>query len=118
LIIAEPESVPVGADLNLGCGNPVALASLIEGETVVDLDSGGGLDCFLAANKVGSKGRVIGVDLTPEMLEKARTNCRRSGYANVEFRLGEIENFSNKTSRELEELIFCLSWQNFPPVFF
>jgi arsenite methyltransferase len=89
---AELESVPKGADLNLGCGNPVALASLREGETVVDLGSGGGLDCFLAANKVGSKGRVIGVDMTPEMLEKARANCSRSGYANVEFRLGEIEN--------------------------
>jgi arsenite methyltransferase len=89
---AELESVPAGADLNLGCGNPVALASLREGETVVDLGSGGGLDCFLAANKVGSKGRVIGVDMTPEILEKARANCSRSGYANVEFRLGEIEN--------------------------
>jgi arsenite methyltransferase len=89
---AELESVPVGANLNLGCGNPVGLASLIEGETVVDLGSGGGLDCFLAANKVGSSGRVIGVDMTTAMLDKARANCRRSGYANVEFRLGEIEN--------------------------
>ena len=89
---AELESVPAGADLNLGCGNPVALASLREGETVVDLGSGGGLDCFLAANKVGFNGRVIGVEMTPSMLDKARANCRRSGYANVEFRLGEIEN--------------------------
>lgn len=89
---AELESVPADADLNLGCGNPVALASLREGETVVDLGSGGGLDCFLAANKVGSSGRVIGVDMTPAMLDKARANCKRSGYANVEFRLGEIEN--------------------------
>lgn len=88
----ELGSVPEGADLNLGCGNPVALATLKEGEIVVDLGSGAGLDCFLAAKKVGEKGRVIGVDMTPEMLERARENCRRGGYKNVEFRLGEIEN--------------------------
>jgi arsenite methyltransferase len=88
----ELGSVPEGANLNLGCGNPVALASLKEGETVVDLGSGGGLDCFLSAKKVGEKGRVIGVDMTAEMLDKARDNCRRGGYKNVEFRLGEIEN--------------------------
>ena len=88
----ELDSVPEGADLNLGCGNPVALASLKEGETVVDLGSGGGLDCFLAAKKVSPKGRVIGVDMTPEMLDKARRNCRKGRYQNVEFRLGEIEN--------------------------
>jgi len=88
----ELGSVPVGADLNLGCGNPVALASLKEGETVVDLGSGGGLDCFLAAKKVGKKGHVIGVDMTVEMLDRARDNFRRGGYKNVEFRLGEIEN--------------------------
>jgi SAM-dependent methyltransferase len=88
----ELSAVPAGADLNLGCGNPVALASLREGETVVDLGSGGGLDCFLAAKKVGRKGRVIGVDMTPEMLDKARVNLRKSKYKNVEFRLGEIEN--------------------------
>jgi ubiquinone/menaquinone biosynthesis C-methylase UbiE len=88
----ELSSVPEGADLSLGCGNPVALASLKEGETVVDLGSGGGLDCFLAAKKVGPKGKVIGVDMTPEMLDKARANCRKGGYKNVEFRLGEIEN--------------------------
>ena len=88
----ELSSVPEGADLSLGCGNPVALASLKEGETVVDLGSGGGLDCFLAAKKVGPKGKVIGVDMTPEMLDKARQNCRRGTYKNVEFRLGEIEN--------------------------
>lgn len=86
------DSVPEGADLSLGCGNPVALASLKEGETVVDLGSGGGLDCFLAAKKVGLKGKVIGVDMTPEMLDKARANCSKGGYKNVEFRLGEIEN--------------------------
>jgi SAM-dependent methyltransferase len=84
--------VPEGADLSLGCGNPVALASLKKGETVVDLGSGGGLDCFLAAKNVGAKGHVIGVDMTAEMLDKARENCRRGGYKNVEFRLGEIEN--------------------------
>jgi ubiquinone/menaquinone biosynthesis C-methylase UbiE len=88
----ELSSVPEGADLNLGCGNPVALASLKESETVIDLGSGGGLDCFLAANKVGKKGKVIGVDMTPEMLDKARANLRKSKYTNVEFRLGEIEN--------------------------
>lgn len=88
----ELESVPAESDMNLGCGNPVALASLKEGETVIDLGSGGGLDCFLAANKVGVKGRVIGVDMTPEMLDRARANSRKNDYENVEFRLGEIEN--------------------------
>lgn len=85
-------AVPEGADLNLGCGNPVALASLKPGETVIDLGSGGGLDCFLASKKVGAKGKVIGVDMTAEMLDKARANCKRGKYTNVEFRLGEIEN--------------------------
>jgi arsenite methyltransferase len=88
----ELASVPKGADLNLGCGNPVALASLKEGETVIDLGSGGGLDCFLAAKKVGGTGKVIGIDMTVEMLERARANCKKGGYRNVEFRLGEIEN--------------------------
>jgi arsenite methyltransferase len=86
------DNVPEGANLGLGCGNPVALASLKEGETVLDLGAGAGFDCFLAANRVGQKGRVIGVDMTPEMLEKARENAREGGYSNVEFRLGEIEN--------------------------
>jgi arsenite methyltransferase len=85
------QSAPEGADMGLGCGNPVALASLREGETVVDLGAGGGFDCFLAANKVGANGRIIGVDMTPEMVEKARQNARKGGYKNVEFRLGEIE---------------------------
>lgn len=84
--------VPEGANLGLGCGNPVALASLQEGDVILDLGSGAGFDCFLAANMVGEKGRVIGVDMTPEMLEKARENARRGGYKNTEFRLGEIEN--------------------------
>jgi SAM-dependent methyltransferase len=87
----EIQSVPEGANLGLGCGNPVALASLKEGETVLDLGSGAGFDCFLAARAVGPKGRVIGVDMTPEMVEKARQNARKGGYGNVEFRLGEIE---------------------------
>jgi SAM-dependent methyltransferase len=89
---AEMDSVPEGANLGLGCGNPTALASLKEGETVIDLGSGAGFDCFLAANKVGESGRIIGVDMTPEMLEKGRENARQGGYSNVEFRLGEIEN--------------------------
>lgn len=88
----EIAAAPEGANLGLGCGNPLALASLNEGEVVLDLGSGAGFDCFLAAKKVGSKGRVIGVDMTPEMLEKARENARKAGVANVEFRLGEIEN--------------------------
>jgi ubiquinone/menaquinone biosynthesis C-methylase UbiE len=88
----ELSSVPEGANLGLGCGNPIALASLKEGETVLDLGSGAGFDCFLAAKKVGKKGKVIGVDMTPEMLDKARANARKGRYANVEFRLGEIEN--------------------------
>ena len=88
----ELKSVPEGANLGLGCGNPVALASLRKGEAVLDLGSGAGLDCFLAAKKVGAKGKIIGVDMTPEMIDKARSNARKGKYANVEFRLGEIEN--------------------------
>ncbi|MBI5664450.1 MAG: arsenite methyltransferase [Nitrospirae bacterium] len=88
----ELGAVPDAANMGLGCGNPVALASLKEGETVIDLGSGGGLDCFLAAGKVGKSGRVIGIDMTPEMLERARENARMGNYSNVEFRLGEIEN--------------------------
>ena len=88
----ELTSVPEGSNLGLGCGNPIALASLVEGETVLDLGSGAGFDCFLAANRVGEKGKVIGVDMTPEMIEKARENAQMSNCANVEFRLGEIEN--------------------------
>ena len=85
------EAVPDGSNLGLGCGNPVALASLKDGETVLDLGSGAGFDCFLAAGQVGKEGKVIGVDMTPEMLEKARENARKGGFSNVEFRLGEIE---------------------------
>jgi arsenite methyltransferase len=83
--------VTKGANLGLGCGNPVALASLQAGETVVDLGSGGGFDCFLAAKQVGETGRVIGVDMTPDMLSKARANAEKMQTQNVEFRLGEIE---------------------------
>lgn len=86
------QKAPEGANLGLGCGNPTALASLKEGETVLDLGSGAGFDCFLAADKVGKSGTVIGVDMTPEMIDKARENAQKENYENVEFRLGEIEN--------------------------
>ena len=88
----ELKSVPEGANLGLGCGNPVALASLKKGETVLDLGSGAGFDAFLAAKKVGPEGEVIGIDMTAEMIEKARENAHKGDYENVEFRLGEIEN--------------------------
>jgi len=88
----ELESVPEGANLGLGCGNPVAVAPLKGGDIVLDLGSGAGFDCFLAADKVGKSGKVIGVDMTPEMVSTARENARGGEYTNVEFRLGEIEN--------------------------
>ena len=88
----ELKAVPEGANLGLGCGNPVALSSLREGDIVLDLGSGAGFDCFLAADRVGKDGRVIGVDMTAEMIEKARENASKGNYGNVEFRLGEIEN--------------------------
>ncbi len=88
----ELEALPEGADLGLGCGNPTALASIEEGETVIDLGSGAGIDCFLAAKKVGESGKVIGVDMTPEMLDRARSNAKNGNVENVEFRLGEIDN--------------------------
>jgi SAM-dependent methyltransferase len=88
---AELASLPEGADLGLGCGNPQAVAAMRPGEVIVDLGSGAGIDCFLAAQQVGPAGRVIGVDMTHEMLAKARANAERVGAANVEFRLGEIE---------------------------
>lgn len=88
----EMSGVPEGANLGLGCGNPVAIASLKEGEVVLDLGSGAGFDAFLAAAKVGKTGRVIGVDMTQEMVEKAKKNAQKSNYSNVEFRLGEVEN--------------------------
>jgi arsenite methyltransferase len=85
-------NVPNGADMGLGCGNPRAIASLKAGEVAVDLGAGGGFDCFLAAQEVGPSGYVIGVDMTPDMLSKARNNATKGKYKNVEFRLGEIEN--------------------------
>ncbi|MGB7061163.1 MAG: arsenite methyltransferase, partial [Candidatus Zixiibacteriota bacterium] len=88
----ELKSVPDESNLALGCGNPTALAQLQEGEVVLDIGSGAGFDCFLAANRVGPKGKVIGVDMTPEMIEKAKENTKKSGIENVEFRPGEIEN--------------------------
>lgn len=88
---AEVLNVPEGANLGLGCGNPQAIAALRLGETVLDLGSGAGFDAFLAARQVGETGRVIGVDMTPAMLSKARANAAQGGYSNTEFRLGEIE---------------------------
>jgi arsenite methyltransferase len=87
----EIAAAPEGADLGLGCGNPQAIASLRPGETVLDLGSGAGFDCFLAARSVGSNGLVLGVDMTPEMVTRARANATKTGIGNVEFRLGEIE---------------------------
>ena len=84
-------NVPLESNMGLGCGNPVAIAALKEGEVVLDLGSGGGFDCFLASRQVGETGRVIGVDMTPDMIKLARKNAEKSGYTNVEFRLGEIE---------------------------
>lgn len=88
---ADLAGIPDGANLNLGCGNPIALASLLPGQTVLDLGSGAGFDAFIAARAVGPTGLVIGVDMTPEMVRKARANAQKGHYAHVEFRLGEIE---------------------------
>ncbi len=88
----ELAAVPEGANMGLGCGNPSAIAAIKPGEAVLDLGSGGGFDCFLAAKQVGPSGRVIGVDMTPDMVSKARANAAKLGAKNVEFRLGEIEN--------------------------
>jgi len=88
---AELNAVPEGANLGFGCGNPAALASLKEGDIVLDLGSGAGFDAFLSAQRVGKTGRVIGVDMTPEMVAKAKENAKKGSYINVEFRLGEIE---------------------------
>lgn len=87
----ELTDVPEGANLGLGCGNPQTIAELKTGEAVLDLGSGGGFDCFLAARQVGEAGRVIGVDMTPEMVSRARANALKGGFTNVDFRLGEIE---------------------------
>ena len=88
---SQMDAVPQGANLGLGCGNPTGIAGLKAGEVVLDLGSGGGFDCFLAADQVGPTGQVIGVDMTPEMLGRARRNADKAGVGNVEFRLGEIE---------------------------
>jgi len=88
---SEMNAVPDGANLGFGCGNPVAIASLKEGDVVLDLGSGAGFDAFLAAQRVGKTGRIIGVDMTPEMIAKAKENAKKGKYSNVEFRLGEIE---------------------------
>jgi arsenite methyltransferase len=89
--LEELKQIPDSAVMGLGCGNPAALAGLKKGETVLDLGSGGGIDVFIAANRVGEEGWIIGVDMTPEMIRKAKSNARKGGYRNVEFRLGEIE---------------------------
>ena len=89
---SEVNQVPESANMGLGCGNPRAIAALQAGETILDLGSGGGFDCFLAVNEVGHSGKVIGVDMTPEMVSKARANAEKAGLSNVDFRLGEIEN--------------------------
>ncbi len=89
----EVSSVPEGANMGLGCGNPQAIASLKSGETVLDLGSGGGFDCFLAAQVVEERGYVIGVDMTPEMVEKARRNLHKSSLENIEFRLARLSGF-------------------------
>jgi ubiquinone/menaquinone biosynthesis C-methylase UbiE len=88
---SELADLPEGSNLGLGCGNPVAIASLEEGETVLDLGSGAGIDCFLSTAKVGETGKVIGIDMTPEMVSKSRLGAEEGGFSNVEFRLGEIE---------------------------
>lgn len=85
------QNTPGSANMGLGCGNPIAIASLRKGDVVLDLGSGGGFDCFLARRQVGDSGYVIGVDMTPDMIKLARKNARKSGYKNVQFRLGEIE---------------------------
>ncbi|MCE7738657.1 MAG: arsenite methyltransferase [Candidatus Heimdallarchaeota archaeon] len=90
--LEELSSIPEASNMGLGCGNPTAIAEMKEGEVVLDLGSGGGLDCFLSAKKVGTSGKVIGVDMTPDMVDLARKNARKFEYGNVEFRLGEIEN--------------------------
>jgi len=88
---SEINAVPEGANLGFGCGNPVAIASLKEGDVVLDLGSGAGFDAFLSAQRVGNTGRIIGVDMTPEMITKAKENAKKGKYSNIDFRLGEIE---------------------------
>lgn len=94
----ELSQLPDGADMGLGCGNPTSLAEAKSGEVVVDLGSGGGIDCFLAAKQVGDRGLVIGIDMTEEMITKARENARKGGFTNVEFRQGDIEHLPIEAS--------------------
>jgi SAM-dependent methyltransferase len=115
----EAESVPAGAEMGLGCGNPTVIASIQPGETIVDLGSGGGFDCFLASRQTGPHGRVIGVDMTPDMISKARANAAKAGTANVEFRLGEIEHLpvaDNTADLVISNCVINLS-PNKPQVF-
>jgi SAM-dependent methyltransferase len=108
----EIKMVPEDANLGLGCGNPLAYSFLKEGDTVLDLGSGAGIDCFLAAEKVGKTGRVIGVDMTTEMIDKARRNADKGGYDNVEFRMGEIEHLpveSNSIDTIISNCVINLS---------
>ena len=106
-------TAPDGANLGLGCGNPVALASLKPGQTVLDLGAGAGFDAFLAARAVGPEGRVIGVDMTPEMVAKARANAKKGGRTNVEFRLGEIE--ALPVADATVDVIVSSHWPQSPP---
>lgn len=94
----ELENITGGENLSLGCGNPTSLADLKEGETVIDLGSGTGFDCIIAASKVGKKGKIIGIDMTPEMIERARQNVAKSGLKNIEFFLSEIETLPVESS--------------------
>jgi arsenite methyltransferase len=94
----ELQKVPEDANLGIGCGNPTALASIQKGESILDLGSGAGFDCFLAVQATGESGKVIGVDITPEMVQQAQKNAKRSGYKNVEFKIGEIENLPVETN--------------------
>ncbi len=109
----EISAAPNGANMGLGCGNPQAIASLKAGESVLDLGSGGGFDCFLAAQAVGEQGQVIGVDMTPEMIEKSRANLAKTDFGNVEFRLGEIENLP--VARESVDVIISNCVINLSP---
>lgn len=109
----DADAIPEGADMGLGCGNPTAIASIQRGETVLDLGSGGGFDCFLAARQTGPDGRVIGVDMTAEMIHKARANAAKGAFAQVEFRLGEIEHLP--VADEIVDLIISNCVINLSP---